>query len=61
MGFVRTVLGDIPTDALGITYTHEHLIIDSEIVEKNFEHIWLPSVHHIPIRSKSRVRRYFFT
>jgi len=44
MGFVRTVLGDIPTDALGITYTHEHLIIDSEIVEKNFEHIWLPSV-----------------
>ena len=44
MGFVRTVLGYIPTDALGITYTHEHLIIDSEIVEKNFEHIWLPSV-----------------
>ena len=44
MGFVRTVLRDIPSDALGITYMHEHLIIDSEIVERNFEHIWLPSV-----------------
>ena len=44
MSFVRTVLGDIPSDALGITYMHEHLIIDSEIVERNFEHIWLPSV-----------------
>src|SRR3954463_10087949 len=26
--FVRTVLGDIPTDKLGATYAHEHLVID---------------------------------
>ena len=27
MTFVRTVLGDIPPERLGITYAHEHLII----------------------------------
>jgi len=26
--FVRTVLGDIPASALGVTYAHEHLVID---------------------------------
>jgi 5-phospho-D-xylono-1,4-lactonase len=26
--FVRTVLGDIPPEELGVTYAHEHLIID---------------------------------
>ena len=41
---IRTVLGDIPPEKLGVTYMHEHLIIDSEIVKKNFEHIYLPSV-----------------
>lgn len=28
MTFVRTVLGDIPPGDLGVTYAHEHLIID---------------------------------
>lgn len=41
---IRTVLGDIPPEKLGVTYMHEHLIIESEIVKKNFEHIYLPSV-----------------
>ncbi len=41
--FIRTVLGDISPDQLGVTYMHEHLIIDSPIVAKNFEHIHLPS------------------
>ena len=27
-GFVRTVLGDIDPGALGVTYAHEHLVID---------------------------------
>lgn len=27
-GFARTVLGDVPVTELGITYAHEHLIID---------------------------------
>ncbi len=28
MTFARTVLGDIPTAELGVTYAHEHLVID---------------------------------
>jgi len=28
MSFVRTVLGDIPADQLGVCYAHEHIIID---------------------------------
>ena len=40
-GFIRTVLGDISPDQLGVTYMHEHLIIDSPIVAKNFEFIHL--------------------
>ena len=42
-GFIRTVLGDIAPDQLGVTYMHEHLIIDSPIVAKDFAHIHLPS------------------
>lgn len=28
MSFVRTVLGDVPPGDLGVTYAHEHLVID---------------------------------
>ena len=28
MTFVRTVLGDIAPEELGVTYAHEHLVID---------------------------------
>lgn len=28
MSFVRTILGDIPPEALGVCYAHEHVIID---------------------------------
>ena len=28
MSFVRTVLGDIPPGEMGLTYSHEHIIID---------------------------------
>ena len=41
---VRTVRGDIPPSALGITYMHEHLIVDSPLVADRFPHIHLPSV-----------------
>jgi phosphotriesterase-related protein len=27
-GFVRTVLGDVPSGDLGVTYAHEHVVID---------------------------------
>lgn len=40
---VRTVLGDVPADRLGPAYLHEHLIIDSPLVQDRFPHIWLPS------------------
>jgi phosphotriesterase-related protein len=43
-GTVRTVLGDIDRGQLGVTYVHEHLIIDSPIVAEHFPHICLPSV-----------------
>lgn len=41
---VRTVLGDIEPGALGATYMHEHLIIDSPLVEDRMPEIHLPSV-----------------
>lgn len=41
---VRTVLGDIAPDQLGVTYLHEHLIIDSPLVADRLPHIHLPSV-----------------
>lgn len=44
MRYVRTVLGDIPADDLGVTYLHEHVIIDSPLVAETMPHIHLPSV-----------------
>lgn len=44
MTFVRTVLGDIDSGQLGVVLAHEHLIIDSPIVENVWPHIHLPSV-----------------
>lgn len=41
---VRTVLGDVPAGELGVTYAHEHLILDSPLVAERFPHIHLPSV-----------------
>lgn len=41
-GQVRTVLGDIGTEQLGVTYLHEHLIIDSRLVADTMAHIHLP-------------------
>ena len=43
-GMVRTVLGDIDPGQLGLTFVHEHLILDSPIVAEKFPHIYLPSV-----------------
>ncbi|MDJ0925486.1 MAG: aryldialkylphosphatase [Acidimicrobiia bacterium] len=41
MSYVRTVLGDISPSELGITYAHEHIILDAPIVEDRFPHILL--------------------
>lgn len=42
---VRTVLGDIEPSELGATYAHEHLIIDSPTVAREWPHIHLPSTN----------------
>ena len=43
---IRTVLGDIvgATDVDGFVYAHEHLIIDSPLIEDRWPHILLDSV-----------------
>ncbi len=38
---VRTVLGDVAPDELGVTYAHEHVILDAPLVEDRFPHILL--------------------
>lgn len=43
MTTVRTVLGDVDAGALGVVLAHEHLIIDSPIVEREHPHIHLGS------------------
>ncbi len=43
MPFVRTVVRDVSPASLGVTLSHEHLIIDSTIVESRWPHIHLPS------------------
>jgi predicted metal-dependent phosphotriesterase family hydrolase len=43
-GTVRTVLGDVDARTLGVTYCHEHLIIDSPLVADLIPDIHLPSV-----------------
>lgn len=41
---VRTVLGDVASEALGRTLMHEHLILDSDLIRDTMPHIHLPSV-----------------
>lgn len=41
---VRTVLGDIDPADLGLTFIHEHLIIDSPLIADRWPHILLASV-----------------
>ena len=57
---VRTVLGDVAADELGVTYAHEHLIIDSPLVAERWPHIHLPStddaVAELDLCSKAGLR-----
>ncbi|MEA2519579.1 MAG: 5-phospho-D-xylono,4-lactonase [Chloroflexota bacterium] len=47
MAFVRTVLGDIEPSALGVTYSHEHLIIDGGLPVERFPDFRLDDVSSI--------------
>lgn len=44
--FIRTVLGDIPPDDLGVCYAHEHLIIDASFVTHSTPDFLLDSVEN---------------
>lgn len=44
MSRVRTVTGDVTPAELGVTFCHEHLILDSPVIAARFPHIHLPSV-----------------
>jgi len=44
MPFVRTVLGDIEPSALGVTYAHEHLVIDGGLPVERFPDFRLDDV-----------------
>lgn len=41
---IRTIGGDLPVEAAGPTYAHEHLIIDTPLVAETMAHIHLHSV-----------------
>ena len=51
----RTVLGDVDATALGITYAHEHLVLDSPMIAAVFPHILLDD-SDIAIREVTRCR-----
>ncbi|MFP4353441.1 MAG: phosphotriesterase [Puniceicoccaceae bacterium] len=44
MSFIRTVLGDIPPEELGVCYAHEHIIIDDSVATLRFPEFRLSSV-----------------
>jgi len=44
VSFIRTVLGDIPAEQLGVCYAHEHIIIDSSYMTEKFPDFRLDSV-----------------
>lgn len=43
-GMIRTLGADIPAEEAGPTYAHEHLIIDSPLIESAMPHVHLHSV-----------------
>jgi predicted metal-dependent phosphotriesterase family hydrolase len=43
---VRTILGDIAPDQLGVCYAHEHIIIDDNVATLRFPDFRLPSVEN---------------
>tara|TARA_R110002094_G_scaffold138153_1_gene129576 strand:+ start:99 stop:1079 length:981 start_codon:yes stop_codon:yes gene_type:complete len=45
--FFRTVLGDKPTSEMGLTYSHEHIIIDDSYVTAAHPEFLLNDVHKI--------------
>ena len=46
MSIVRTVLGDVAPELLGVCYAHEHIIIERGFVTETFPEFLLDSVDH---------------
>lgn len=46
MRFIRTILGDIPAEELGVCYAHEHIIIDDSVATLRFPDFHLHSVEN---------------
>lgn len=46
MTFIRTVLGDIPAEELGVCYAHEHIIIDHSVATLRYPNFHLDSVEN---------------
>ncbi|RAJ10221.1 phosphotriesterase family protein [Arenibacter echinorum] len=54
--FFRTVLGDKPTSEMGLTYSHEHIIIEDSYVTAAHPEFLLNDVHKITEELKSFYR-----
>ncbi|NOY40463.1 MAG: aryldialkylphosphatase [Planctomycetes bacterium] len=46
MSFIRTVLGDIPPQQLGVCYAHEHIIIDPSYTTERYPDFCIDSVQN---------------
>ena len=49
MSFIRTITGDIDSKDLGVTYAHEHIILDRSYATEKFPHLLLDSVENAAI------------
>lgn len=49
MPFIRTILGDLPSEKMGITFSHEHVVIEENYVTLNHPDFLLNDVEKICI------------
>lgn len=52
MSFIRTILGDIDTESMGITYSHEHIIIEESFPTRNNPLFLLNDVEKVSLELK---------
>jgi len=52
MSFIRTVLGDIDAESMGITYSHEHIIIEESLPTSNNPLFLLNDVEKVSLELK---------
>ena len=52
-GKVQTVLGPIEPEALGVTLTHEHLLVDLSVIHTEPDHASAKGFYHEPVSMKT--------